>query len=838
MAKFNSLKKHYIAMALLLGVVVLACLWGSRFYISRLSAESAVNIARRTAVTRQILLIKAALERVEGELDLYMLSPSPEGRRAHHAGISELTDLVDGLRRLEWVSRSGFSQELAQLPPLIDKLSQRSLELMELRLNGNEMYPAMSMANGFMLQTNKDIQTAFDLATRETREAGGTQNVETLVLLLEGRNAWDRLISAYRFYLINRMGSLYEEFLASQVNDVELEYQRFTGILAQLDARRKRDLTEFETTIAIETILRSAPVWYEGYRKVTEINTTDAWRSDIPLIKNVLWPLSTDIRNELARVDQALVDEAAHDVEAQAQASRTIGYVLWALGLIMMVVIALGFLLFNNRLLKPIAHLARALRDEAKGRHGVVLPVVQSTEMHYLIDAFTEMRKQVRSRQLALEHQAMHDALTNLPNRALLLDRLNRAILAANRTHCNLALLLLDLNRFKEINDTLGHQAGDLLLQQLAVRLDRCLRDTDTVARLGGDEFAILLPDIEPEMVEGVAAKVLDEVELVYEVDEHNLYISGSLGIALYPVHGDTAEELIRHADVAMYVSKRSNTSINFYDTEKDAHSISQLSILADLKKAVEGQGLEVYYQPQVVLPGEEVIGAEALLRWQHPERGWIPPDQFIPIAEQTGIIRKITIWVLNDVLRQIRAWLDVGLVIPVSVNLSVWDLQDAELENTLIAALEQWRVPAELLELEITESAMMIEPERAHALLLRLAGHGIAISIDDFGVGYSSLAYLKQLPVNKLKIDKSFVLDMINDDNDALIVRSTIELAHNLGIEVIAEGVENAETGELLSILQCDYLQGYHISRPVAVADFEKWLANRTLRAVPVASV
>ncbi len=837
MMRINSLRKRYLLIAMFLGVVVVASLWVSQYYISRVGAESAANIARRNAVTRQLLRIKATLLRVEGELDLYMLSPSAAGRKAHREGIEELNRLVGDLQQLDWVARGGFAENIAALRPLIDELSARSLDLMEMRLKGNEMYPAMRMANGFMLDSNKDVRTAFDLALGEMREADDPQEQEIRILLFEGRNAWDRLISAYRFYLINRMGSLYEEVLETQVSDVRLEYENFLRIYRQLDRLRERGVTDFETTIAIETIGRQAPVWFEGYKRVIEINTTDAWRSDIPLIKDVLRPLSREIRGQLGRLDQALIDEASRDVTAQIEASRFVGYILWLLGIAIVVVVALGFQLFNSRLLRPIAQLARALRDEAKGRSGVVLPEARSSEMHYLLDAFTEMRKQVHSRQLALEHQAMHDSLTKLPNRALLLDRLQRALLTAQRSGHGVALMLLDLNRFKEINDTLGHQAGDELLKQLAVRLDGSLRETDTVARLGGDEFAIVLPEIEMDMVEGVAAKVLDEVEKVYEIGEHNLYLSGSLGIALYPLHGATPEELIRHADVAMYVSKRSNTRVNFYDADKDAHSVSQLSILADLKSAVEEGGLQIYFQPQVAVDSEEVIGAEALLRWQHPTRGEIPPDEFIPVAEQTGLIRRITRWVIDDVLRQSRVWLDAGLRIPVSVNLSVWDLQDAELEENLLGALQRWQVPAELLELEITESAMMIEPERARALLLRLADNGLGIAIDDYGVGYSSLAYLKQLPVSKLKIDKSFVIDMARDANDALIVRSTIELAHNLGIEVIAEGVEDAGIVALLREMGCDYLQGYFVGYPAPLADFEKWLVHRSLREVPAVS-
>jgi diguanylate cyclase (GGDEF)-like protein len=383
----------------------------------------------------------------------------------------------------------------------------------------------------------------------------------------------------------------------------------------------------------------------------------------------------------------------------------------------------------------------------------------------------------------------------------------------------------MDLNGFKEINDTLGHHTGDQLLKLVGKRLQSRLREVDTVARLGGDEFAILLPTADMENAFVVAKKILTAMQEVFAIDgKHHLYVEGSIGIALYPEHGEDPQTLTQKADVAMYVAKRKKLGAVVYEASLDENSVGRLALISDLRNALKEDKLELYFQPQVDVNTHHIIGCEALLRWNHPEHGFVPPDQIIPIAEQTGLIKSLTNWVLHKALQQCKNWLDEGFDYHVSVNLSVHNLYDKEIIHQVKNCLNNFDIRPEHLILEITESAMMADPERAIEILTELDRMGTKISIDDFGTGFSSLAYLKQLPVDELKVDRSFVMDMNNDENDAVIVRSTIDLAHNLGLKVVAEGVEDNDALNLLNILGCDLAQGYYISRPLPASDFDNW--------------
>jgi len=453
----------------------------------------------------------------------------------------------------------------------------------------------------------------------------------------------------------------------------------------------------------------------------------------------------------------------------------------------------------------------KALRDEQG----------QAVRLSGSITDITDRKRQ----QANLEYQALHDALTGLPNRNLLHDRLQHAIQNAARQQQSVALILMDLNRFKEVNDTLGHQYGDLMLQQVSTRLQQVLRHSDTIARLGGDEFAILITDSNETFAGHVAQKVHVALNRVFNLDNHFLHIGASLGIAMYPQHGDSAQSLIQHADTAMYVAKRTNSGCAVYHPEHDRDAVKRLELANELHDAIDADELELHYQPKIDLQTGKVVGVEALLRWQNPKRGMVPPDEIIPIAEHNGMIKRLTLWVLNAALKQCAQWRAQGIELSVAVNLSVWNLQDPMLIEEIENKLAHWQVPANLLELEITESAMMADPKFSLAALKKLDSMGIVLAVDDYGTGFSSLAYLKKLPVDIIKIDKSFVLSMDVDDDDATIVKSTIELAHNLGFKVVAEGVESEAIARLLHALGCNTAQGYHFCRPVNSAAFTRWL-------------
>jgi diguanylate cyclase (GGDEF)-like protein len=432
-----------------------------------------------------------------------------------------------------------------------------------------------------------------------------------------------------------------------------------------------------------------------------------------------------------------------------------------------------------------------------------------------------------------LRHRAFHDQLTGLPNRTMLFDRLDRALQDGEGAGTTAGLLVMDLDRFKEINDTFGHSYGDALLKQIGARLCSTVRARDTVARLGGDEFAVLLPDIaDLSEATALAAEIRAVLEMSFHVQGVDLDVEASVGVVLSGEHGTDAATLVRRADIAMYVAKAQNLGVFAYDPSVDGHSPARLALLGELRRALSLGQLVLHYQPKISISTSEVVGAEALVRWQHPERGLIFPDDFIPLAEHTGLIGPLTAYVLDAALTQARAWMDDGRPLMMSVNLSARNLLDEGLPQQVAELLAKHGVPARLLELEVTESAMMTEPARAQSLLEALAALGIRLSIDDFGSGYTSLGQLKNLPITELKIDRSFIMNMGEDRSDALIVRSIINLGHSLDLTIVAEGVETADALAHLLGLGCDVAQGYYQLRPVPAPAFDTWRAARPLIA------
>ncbi len=433
---------------------------------------------------------------------------------------------------------------------------------------------------------------------------------------------------------------------------------------------------------------------------------------------------------------------------------------------------------------------------------------------------------------LAEEHQATHDSLTGLPNRKYLLQSMEGALSDCERGCEPFGLVILDLDRFKEVNDTLGHQTGDQLLQLVSKRLRTSLRDIDLVARLGGDEFAILLPGVEDqdEAFE-VARRVRAALVEPFHLDDVLLELEASIGIAMHPKHGAEVGTLMRRADVAMYVAKDTHADIELYDADRDRHSASRLGLLAALRKAIDAGELELHYQPKVGLLGQDLVGVEALLRWNHPERGSIPPDEFIPLAETSGLMHRLTSYVVDRALAQASVWRRMGLDVCVAVNVSARDLHGSELALTVSEGLAKHRVPASHLVLELTERTLMAEHSRVMDTLDALEALDVALSLDDFGTGYSSMFMLKRLPVTEIKVDRSFVSKMADGDGDESIVRSIIDLAHSLGMAAVAEGVETEAVWARLEALGCDSAQGWYVSRPMAPQAATEWLKTHAHR-------
>jgi diguanylate cyclase (GGDEF)-like protein/PAS domain S-box-containing protein len=429
----------------------------------------------------------------------------------------------------------------------------------------------------------------------------------------------------------------------------------------------------------------------------------------------------------------------------------------------------------------------------------------------------------------ALRRQALHDGLTGLPNRTLLQDRLTQSLRESSRSGAPVALLVMDLDQFKEINDALGHHVGDQVLIELANRLQQLVRGADVIARLGGDEFALLMTtDVSIEGAVQMAQRIMTALVEPFVIGELRLQTNASIGIAVHPEHGTDAESLTQRADVAMYQAKRSGSGHAIYKAELDRSSVRRLTLLSELRRALDRNEFVLHYQPIIQVATGEVVRAEALVRWEHPEQGLLGPDQFIDLAEVSGFIQPLTRWVVRQAATTAMTWWPAGHRVGVAVNLSVRNLYDPDLPVHAAKVLAETGLPAQLLSLEVTESELMDDPAVAHEVLTAINKLGVATSVDDFGTGYSSLTYLRNLPIREIKIDRSFISGMTTSADDLTIVRSTIDLGHNLSLEVVAEGVEDPLTLLRLGTLGCDLAQGFHISPPLPEHRFREWLDKR----------
>ena len=527
---------------------------------------------------------------------------------------------------------------------------------------------------------------------------------------------------------------------------------------------------------------------------------------------------------------QALLLRSVEEVLAPYRQLQVLLAIITVAGVMLF---AVGTGLVAQRLTTPLRSLLAATQRLSRGEYDVPLEHTdRSDEIGNLARSFDHMRRDIAAQQTEVRRLAYWDRLTGLPNR----ERFREAVVLAIARSTGgaapphpLAVLTLDLDRFKHVNDVLGYSFGDRLLQAVAERLRQQVPSPDNmVARLGGNEFAVLLRGADAATAHATALRITQSFEEPLAFEDQTVDLSAGIGIACWPGDADDADTLLSRSEIAMYAAKRRLSGAQQYDASFDSASAQTLSLLTELRHAVEHHELRLYLQPKVPLHGQPGRAAEALVRWQHPQRGLVPPMQFIPFAEQTGFVRQLTLWMFEEVARLLADPRTQGLALRVSVNLSTRDLLDPELSTRLADILVRHGVPASAFCLEITESAIMDDPQRAEAMLNRLSEQGFKLSIDDFGTGYSSLAYLKRLPVHELKIDKSFVMGMETGEDDAMIVRSTIDLAHNLGLTVVAEGVETAAILERLRTLACDEAQGYHIARPLPVDDFLAWQARQ----------
>ena len=530
---------------------------------------------------------------------------------------------------------------------------------------------------------------------------------------------------------------------------------------------------------------------------------------------------------------------------ARVRTQESASFSTYTITLYILVMTGFGVVIGGGGALVLARHVVRPIQELTAGAEAIVgngrrvrrVAVESDDEIGELADSMIRMARMAETRQQteqALREMAHHDALTKLPNRVLFQIRLVEAMDNARRGDRMVALHLLDLDSFKDVNDTLGHRAGDMLLQQVSERLKGCLRKSDTVARLGGDEFAIIQTNLTDENdISALAQRLTGTLATAFEIDGESVYTSTSIGITVFPHDDCEVDKLLKNADLALYRAKREGgSSYQLYDPQMNAEIQSRKAIEQDLRLALERGELFIEYQPQVDITSGRIIGAEALSRWRHPERGMVPPDEFIPVAEQSGLISRLTEGVLRGACKQAKAWQDAGLPgLRVSVNLSPSDFKRKDVVPMVTKILEQSGLKPEWLELEITEGMVMSGAESVIAKLEELHALGVQLAIDDFGTGFSSMSYLKRFPVDRLKIDQTFVRDILDNKEDASITTVIINLAHSLGLKVVAEGVEDEAQYEFLRQRNCNEVQGYCISRPLSAEAFVEFVRNHVPR-------
>lgn len=823
--QFYSLRKRALFLSAVISVVVLLILIFAYSKLNETHERALANVQERTTLLTMLNDIRDNLLDSYKDLNNFLLTPEKSEYKINIK--NSITDAIQVSSQLvNKISVIEYNKSIVvnSLNEQLKNLELDILNLFKVRLDSSKLYPALAVAAEYMRPNRVKMNNFLGVINNEMQTEVTIQNNHVVYeRFIITRHLWNKMLSNFRIYLANRTGSFDQALMPLQERGIADTYQEFRSSLIQLLAMGERQQLGFETTYAVEGMKPASEKWFEGFNKIKVINNSDNWRLDAQLMKERIAPKIDSIVSLLFKLESVVTDSSVNDFDRFAKLSRSQNKLLWfiaALGLTFIIIIILSL---DRFIFKPITLVVSALKAEALGNKGEVIPSANSKEAYDLIEAFSEMSRQVHLRQSELEYRALHDALTSLPNRTLLLDRMEHDINTAKREKHELCLLILDLDQFKEVNDTLGHAIGDQLLIELGDRLVHVLREVDTVARFGGDEFAILLPHTSVRQAKTIAEKIIDTLKYVMLIEGVELYVTASIGIACYPNHGQYGNDLLRLADIAMYVAKRNRTGYEVYDSKLDEHSVKRLSLTNDLHDALQNDLLEAYYQPVFDVKKNKIIGMEALCRWFHPELGSIPPDTFISLAEQAGLINELTYWMLNRSIEQLTSWHDIDGELSVAVNISVYSFRDESFVPNIQEVLQKHSYPYGKLTLEITEGAMMENPLQAVEVLSELQQMGINLAVDDFGTGYSSMAYLKNLPVNELKIDKSFVIGLDQDKSNEAIVRSTIELAHNLGLRVIAEGVETKMAWNLLSDLECDVAQGFFMGKPKSASEIEQ---------------
>lgn len=831
-----SLRKRYIKLAGFFTLLFISLSLLMFFNIKQQRESVSLELNSIDRQVEKINVLRNSLIVLQNAIDNYLLDPtSGDLEDQIKKNIDHSLQTIAALKKTAALEPNQ-DIDTAKITTQYEQLKVVMKELIETRLDVQRQYPAMALSASEMSSVQDSIQERLAVMISEIESDSFTPvSSELYPLILKTQTTWTALVSQMRIYLANRLASFSTEILVSQAASAEEIKQVLLKNLSKLSLIYETEEDSFEGLTSVKSFADSLNQWWILFDRMRGLSESPQWRQDWNLMEAKVIPLTKSI-NQSLRDLEANLNAAERSASEGLQKNINLVFIVLATIIASVALLIIGIIVSMNLMVfNPILDVASALRLKAFGQKPPEFSQKQSEETQILIDAFEEMDHQVSQRQHALEHQALHDSLTSLPNRFLLNERLEYLTSTARRNQTRFTLLVLDLDNFKDINDSLGHQVGDAVIIETAKRLQSNITNSEMLARLDGDEFAIILEDTSKSQAAERAGILHELVSVPHKIEGSIVQTGLSIGIAGFPEDVDEGKALLQYADVAMQHAKRNGQEFAFYDPEDDEYTLGRLSLAKDLSSALANDDLQLYFQPQLDLNTKKIRGAEALLRWKHGKHGFIRPDRIIDLAIKSNLINDLSNWVIEKAIKTCRQWHDAGLLLEVSINITVENLNDPQLQDNLSQLLKKYNIEPQFIMLEITENGMMTNPGHSVEVLKQLYDLGLRLSVDDFGTGFSSLSYLQRLPVHEVKIDKSFVMNMDSNERNKTIVESVITLGHNLGLSVVAEGIETNKVLVSLKALNCNCGQGFLISKPISHDKFLNWLQKNIHQPIDI---
>ncbi len=820
----DSYRGRYAYFAILIGMALLAFSYLGWNLVRTTAGTQITNISSRIQTAAVLTDVQSELNLIENQTQRILIEPDQDNLNTLNETLDDLDHSLEDLKQImsqvSWIQTDSVEALARDRKTLQDAIEQ----LIEVRQDVQDWFPGMKLMLNKMYPHNQsllgDLQILFqEVASDLSRE----EQVRVLSDLVYLQRIWFGMTGELRLMAVNRFGLFSsQEAMEPQVrhDNIQALALRFSGRLGEMQNHFEHENPNLIVSDALHDMEVNYVRWMEHFKQVWEVLQRSTWRRDLEFMQQHVSPLFERMHQHLTSIDMTLENQSVEDITRLTHTTQQLStsiLVIAALGLIMLF---LAYQFIKRNLLQPIAQTAQALKEEASGHSDNRPHLVRSNlrETQNLIDAFSEMRRQVHSRQSHLDHLVHHDALTQLPNRILFRDRLEHALAIAIRGDVLVGLMFIDLDRFKQVNDSLGHLVGDELLKRIAQRLTSLMRSSDTVARLSGDEFAILIEGVSSrEALAPVAEKILNAISEPMVIAGNELRVSASIGIALAPFDDVSVEYLLRDADTAMYEAKRQGRAgYRFFTGKMDTPSPETLRLQNEIRHAVEDNQFVFHFQPVVNTQSGQLFCYEALLRWQHPEQGVLEPDYFLAVLNETGLIDTLFSPMLEQALVfQKQRAADHGTNPAMAINLSPRLLNDQHFCRRVLQSMVSGEIAPGSLILEVTEEILTEKYPEAKVFLQQARALGTRIALDDFGTGQTSLSHLRQFPFDLLKIDRDFIRNVCVDTNDASLVTAMIQLAHAFRIDVVAEGVESEDQRTFLKLQNCDYIQGYLIGSP-----------------------